>query len=234
MTDFAVAVADLRLKRGSFTLRVDDWVAPKGAVVGVVGHNGAGKSTLLEALYGMRPRYVGRMDVLGKDPATHVASLRQNVGYMADDMPVLNGQIARVLYQMSGYYEHWSQPLVKDLMRVFRLNAGKRTQDLSKGEATKLRLVMALAHRPKLLILDEPATGLDVRARRALLEIVMDIARDPGNTVIISTHTLPDLDRVCDHVLVIEHGEVLHQGPVDEVLPSGHTLEEAMVHWGLA
>jgi ABC-2 type transport system ATP-binding protein len=105
---------------------------------------------------------------------------------------------------------------------------------LSKGQGTRIRLVLAMAFRPRVLVLDEPATGLDLAGRRSLLRSVLDVVRDPQRTVIVSSHQLQDVERIADRLLVLDAGQVIQQGPTADLVGDDRTLEEAMVSWGAA
>jgi ABC-2 type transport system ATP-binding protein len=231
MPDLVLAENLLRT-RGSFVLEVPRWVVPTGVVVGVVGPNGAGKTTLLRLLAGLDPRDGGRLEVLGADPWRHPEQVRQGLGFMADDMALFHLRIDKLLWVLSGYYPAWDAALVDALLARFALDRSRRVADLSRGEGVRLRLVVAMAHRPRLLVLDEPAAGLDLAGRRALLTSVLETVRDEDRSVVVSSHQLVDLERITDRLLVLHRGRVLREGATDALVPEGRTLEEAMVGWG--
>jgi ABC-2 type transport system ATP-binding protein len=234
MSEPLVSVQSLRLQRGEFTLDVPDWQVRPGSVVGLVGPNGPGKTTLLRLLPGLDPCPRGSVRVFGLDPVDEGPRVRLQLGFMADDQPVFRLRIGKLLETLSGYWPSWDERRVEELLERFELNPGKGVWELSKGEATRIRLVCAMAFRPRLLVLDEPATGLDVRGRRQLLEAVLDIVRDEGRSVIISSHQLVDLQRIADELLVLDKGQVVQQGPTDELVGDARSLEEALIAWGAA
>jgi ABC-2 type transport system ATP-binding protein len=227
-----VVCEGLRIARGGFALDIPKLEIPTGSVVGLVGENGAGKTTLLEALAGLRPVDAGAVRVFGRDPWKDPVYVRSRLGFMADDMPVFDMRIGKLLKFLSGYYPTWDPVLVDDLVAKFALDPGARSDRLSKGEGTRLRLVMAMAFRPQLLLLDEPATGLDLKGRRALLEEVLGIVRDPQRTVVISSHDLADLERIADRLIVLHRGRVLREGDTASLVGDDKTLEEALLGWG--
>ena len=229
-----VELEGVMVRRGSFRLEVPEWRVPSGAVVGVVGPNGAGKTTLLELLPGLRRPGEGRVRVLGMDPVVDPIGVRSALGFMTDDMPVFSLRLGRLLYLLSGYYTTWDAELVESLLERFKLDPSRHVRHLSKGEGTRIRLITAMAFRPRVLVLDEPASGLDLGGRRTLLETVLDIVRDPERSVIISSHMLADLERITDHLLVLDQGRVVRQGSTDDLVGEGRTLEEALVAWGAA
>ncbi len=229
-----VEVRDLKVRRGRFTLDVPAWSVPAGSVFGVVGPNGAGKTTLLEVLAGLGDRHGGTVTVLGEDPARAPEKVRSVLGFMSDDLSLFDMRIGPLLRLLSGYYPTWDAALVDDLLQRFELDSTAKVRTLSKGQGTRLRLVTALAFRPRVLVLDEPATGLDVRGRRTLLRAVLDVVQEPERAVIVSSHQLADVERIADHLLVLDRGGVVHCGPTPDLVGEGRTLEEALLAWGAA
>jgi len=223
----------VEIRRGRFVLRLDDWWLEAGQVIGLVGPNGAGKTTLLEALAGLRPIDAGELMVLSRDPWRD-PTVRAELGFMSDDMPVFSMRVGQLLRHLSGYYASWDAELVETLLERFKLDPADKVHKLSKGQGTRLRLITAMAFRPRLLLLDEPATGLDVGGRRSLLESVLEIVRDPERSVMISSHLLTDVERVSDRLLVVDDGRVVQEGPTDRLVGAHRTLEEALIDWGAA
>lgn len=226
-----ISVEDLVVRRGSFRLQVPEWRVQAGTVVGVVGPNGAGKTTLLELLPGLRRPAEGRVRCFGVDPLKDPVKVRSALGFMTDDMPVFSLRLGRLLYCLSGYYATWDPELVETLLERFKLDTSRHVRDLSKGEGTRVRLITAMAFRPKVLVLDEPASGLDLEGRRALLETVLEIVREPDRSVIVSSHMLADIERITDRLLVLDEGHVVRQGATDDLVGEGRTLEEALTAW---
>ncbi len=235
MTDAdLIALNELRLKRGSFLLRIPQWSVAPGQVIGLVGPNGAGKTTLLELLAGLLPPTSGELRVMGRKPWSSPVEVRSALGFMSDDMPLFALRINKLLRTVSGYYESWDRDLVEDLLVRFRLDPTMHVAKLSKGQATRIRLVLAMGFKPRVLLLDEPASGLDLAGRHTLLESVLDVVRDPARTVIISSHLLQDVERISDRLLVLDKGSVVTEGLTDELVGDGRTLEEALMAWGAA
>jgi ABC-2 type transport system ATP-binding protein len=227
----AISLRDLVAVRGSFRLDIPRLDLPRGCVVGLVGANGAGKSTLMRLLPGLDTRTSGSVKVLGRDPETDPVGVRTRMGWMSDDMPVFDLRIDRLLTRLSALYPTWDLDLVRRLVDQLGLDLRKLPSDLSKGEGTRLRLVLALAFRPDVVVLDEPATGLDVAGRRALLAAVLDVSQDPQRTVLISSHALSDVERIADRLVVLHRGSVLHEGVTDSLITPGKTLEEQLLAW---
>ena len=229
-----IELAGLEVKRGSFTLEIADWHVEPGQVIGLVGPNGAGKTTLLETLAGLRRKEAGSLNVLGADPWADPVTVRSSLGFMSDDMPVFHMRIGPLMRMLSGYYSTWDAALVEELLDRFKLDPRQKTSSLSRGQGTRLRLVTAMAFRPRLLLLDEPAAGLDLAGRHTLLKSVLEVVRDPERSVIISTHLLQDVERITDRLLVIEGGKVVQDGATDVLVGHERTLEEALMAWGAA
>ena len=204
-----------------------------GEVIGLVGRNGAGKSTLLQLLAGLQAPTSGRVSVFGLDPARQPVAARRRVAWMSDDMPVLDLTVAGQLRAVAPFYPTWDAALADDLVRRFGLDPKRPSRELSKGEGTRLRLVLALAWRPELLLLDEPATGLDVPSRLEMLGQVLSVVRDERRTVVFSSHNVEDVERVCDRLVVVDGGVVKRDGPMDELLADRGSIA-AMLAGGVA
>jgi ABC-2 type transport system ATP-binding protein len=229
-----IEVEALRVSRGSFVLELPSWSLHAGQIVGLVGPNGAGKTTLIETLAGLDPKSDGRVSVFGMDPWAHPDKVRLQLGFMSDDLPLFALPIRRLLKLVSGYYPTWDEELVWTLVDRFKLDPDKKVQDLSKGQGTRIRLILAMAFRPRVLLLDEPASGLDLKGRIDLLKSVLDVVQDPGRAVMVSSHMLGDVERIADALLVLNDGRVVKEGPTDTLVKDGQTLEEAMLAWGSA
>lgn len=226
-----VRVRHLDVRRGGFLLRVPHWDVPPGIVAGLVGPNGAGKTTLLETLAGFEAKNAGRLEVFGLDPWKHPVSVRTRLGFMSDDMPVFALRVDRLIRFVAGHYRSWDEQLAGELIDRFRIDTRKKAQNLSRGEGTRLRLLLAMGFRPRLLLLDEPALGLDLAGRRALLETVLELVADPSCSVVISSHQLHDVERIADRLLVLDGGIVTAEGETTELVGDHQTLEEALTSW---
>jgi ABC-2 type transport system ATP-binding protein len=229
-----VQLSGLVARRGTFRLEVPSWSVAAGQIVGVVGPNGAGKTTLLEAIAGLRPIDGGSLRVFGLDPFARPVEVRSALGFMSDDMPVLELRVDRLLRMVSGYYPTWDGELARELVERFGIDTRKKAGDLSRGQGTRLRVVLAMAFRPRLLVLDEPAASLDLGGRRRLLESVLEVARDPERSVIVSSHLLHDVERIADRLLVLGDGRLIQEGETASLVGDDRTLEEAVEAWGVA
>lgn len=196
---------------------------PEGAVVGLVGSNGAGKSTLLHLAVGLLEPSEGSLEVLGGRPGSDAAQL-QKVGFVAQDAPVYGAlSVADHLRLAARTNRRWDDAAARDRIRSLGLDLRQRAGRLSGGQRSQLALTLAMGKRPELLVLDEPVSSLDPLARRTFLADVMELMAVHRPTVVLSSHLLSDVERVCDHLIVMANGQVQLAGPVDDLL-SQHKL----------
>jgi ABC-2 type transport system ATP-binding protein len=197
---------------------------PAGRVVGLVGPNGAGKTTLLQLAVGLLTPTSGAITVLGGRPADGPAQLGR-VGFVAQDTPVYAGlSVAGHLRMGAWLNPAWDGELAERRIRQLGLDPGQRGGSLSGGQRAQLALTLAIAKRPELLLLDEPVASLDPLARREFLQGLMEVVAEHGVSVVLSSHLVADLDRVCDYLLVLAASQVRVAGEVDELLASHHRL----------
>ncbi len=198
-----------------------DLEVPAGRVTGLVGPNGSGKSTLLGLATGMVRPTAGTIEVCGGDPAVDAHQLAR-VGYVAQDSP-LYAQLSVEDHLQLGrrLNERWDDAGARVRVAALGLDPRQRAGTLSGGQRAQLALTLGLAKRPELLVLDEPAASLDPLARRDLLRALMEAVADQGLSVILSSHVVSDLERVCDHLVVLVGGRVRLAGDVDDLV-EGH------------
>lgn len=216
----AVATRGLCKRYGRETAldRIDLRV-PNGGVYVLVGANGAGKSTTLEVLMNLERADAGTAEVFGLDSARQGPEVRAQVGYV----PEHHGggyrwmTCGRLLRHVATYYPAWDSAYADHLSGAFDLKLHRKVGTLSKGEARRLQLVMALAHRPPLLLLDEPTDGLDPVARKRTLALLAEHLADSPATILISTHRIYEVESLADHVGVLREGRLVAQMPRDEL-----------------
>ena len=219
MTDAAIAMEGLTHRFGRVAALEDlDLEVPTGSVCGFLGSNGAGKTTTIRILMNQLRPTGGRAEVLGLDPSRDSLALRNRVGYVSEN-PVMYGWMkVRELVWFAGlFYDSWDSARVAGMIERFGLDPERRVKHLSRGMNAQLALALALGHDPRLLILDEPASGLDVVVRRDFLEGIIGLIQEEGRTVFMSSHLVHEVERVADRVAIIEQGRLVVEGPVDEV-----------------
>jgi ABC-2 type transport system ATP-binding protein len=197
---------------------------PAGHVVGLVGPNGAGKTTLINLATGMLAPTTGTIEVLGGRPAAGPAQLAR-VGYLAQDAPLYAGlSVADHLKLGVRLNPRWDAERARARIERLDLDPKQKAGTLSGGQRAQLALTLATAKRPELLILDEPVASLDPLARREFLQDLMETVGEQQVSVVLSSHLISDLERVCDYAIVLADSRVRLAGPVDELLASHHLL----------
>lgn len=197
---------------------------PAGHVVGLVGPNGAGKSTLLNLAAGLLAPTTGAIEVLGGPPPASPAQLAR-VGFLAQDAPVYAGlSVAEHLSLGARLNPGWDAEFARRRIDWLGLDLGQKAGKLSGGQRAQLALTLAIGKRPELLILDEPVASLDPLARREFLEDLMEAIAERELSVVLSSHLMADLERVCDYLIVLVGSRVRVAGPVDELLATHHLL----------
>jgi ABC-2 type transport system ATP-binding protein len=197
---------------------------PAGHVVGLVGPNGAGKTTLLNLAVGLLAPDAGTIEVLGGVPGAGRAQLSR-VGFLAQDSPVYAAlSVADHLKLGAHLNAVWDAELASGRVERLDLDPGQKAGTLSGGQRAQLALTLAIAKRPELLVLDEPVASLDPLARREFLQDLMEAVAEQELSVVLSSHLVGDLERVCDYLIVLVGSRVRAAGPVEELLASHHLL----------
>jgi len=210
--------------RRAWALRDCTLAIPQGRVIGLVGPNGAGKTTLLRLAAGMVTPTAGTITVLGQRPAAGPAQLAR-VGFVAQDTPVYARMtVASHLHLGSWLNPGWDDDLARRRIAQLGLDTKQRGGSLSGGQRAQLALTLALAKRPELLILDEPVAALDPLARREFLQGLMGAVAEHEVSVVLSSHLVADLERVCDYLIVLVASQVRVAGEVSALLASHHRL----------
>jgi ABC-2 type transport system ATP-binding protein len=179
---------------------------PRGSVFAFIGRNGAGKTTTIRMILGLLEPTRGSSSILGSDSKTLPPEARARIGYMAEGHPVYGWmRVGQYAGFQRGFYHHWNQEIFASVIDYFAIDQRTRAGHLSHGQRAGLHLAMTLAIEPELLMLDDPATGLDPAARRSLLEAMIYFTRSRERTIFFSTHLLDDVERVADHVAVLDY-----------------------------
>ena len=197
---------------------------PSGRVVGLVGPNGAGKTTLMHLAVGLLAPSAGEITVLGDRPGSDPAVL-ERIGFLAQDSPTYARLNVRQHLQMGEWLNpRWDAEFAASRIDALGLDPSQRAGTLSGGQRAQLALTLAVAKRPELLVLDEPVASLDPLARREFLQTLMEVVAVQGVSVVLSSHLIADLERVCDYVVVLVTGRVVLTGDVDDLLASHHRI----------
>ena len=219
MNPNAIEIRGLTKSFRKFRLGPLDLTVPRGSIYGFVGPNGAGKTTTLDLLLGMGSPEGGRILVDGLDHARDEVAVKQRIGYVSPDLDFrMWGKIGKAIRFVRGVHRGWDDRHCGQLLQTFRLGLDDSIATLSYGSKIKLALVLALAWRPSILILDEPTVGLDAVARRDLYSELLETVRDEDRTVLISTHALGDVERFADRLGFIKDGRMLLEGGTAELL----------------
>jgi ABC-2 type transport system ATP-binding protein len=198
-----------------------DFSAGAGRVYGLVGANGAGKTTLLKHLLGLLRPQAGTVRVFGEDPVLHPARVLKRVGYLSEqrDMPEWM-RIGEFLRYLQAFHPTWDMRFAHELVETFKLDPTKKIAALSQGMRAQTGIIAALAHRPDLLILDEPSNGLDAVVRLDIIDAVIRTVADEGRCVVFSSHLLDEMERTCDHVTMIQDGRITFDCDLDAIKES--------------
>lgn len=220
MSAFAITTHELSVRYGKQpALNGIDLRVPDGAVYVLVGENGAGKSTAMKALLNLVRPDAGRVEVFGLDTTAHAPRVRAQVGYIPEHhgsaYPWM--KCARLIEHVAAYYPSWDRAYADHLIKVFDIALHRKTGTLSKGEMRRLQFVLALAHRPPLLLLDEPTDGLDPVVRNRTFATLAEHLSDTPATVLISTHHVHEVESLADHAGVLRKGQLVAQMTRDEL-----------------
>ncbi len=198
--------------------RVTVAVAP-GTVFGLVGENGAGKTTLIRHLLGLYRAQAGSVRVFGRDPVAEPAAVLGRIGYLSEDRDLPEWmRLDQLISYTRAFYPRWDDGFARELVAMFELSPRQKIRTLSRGQRARAALLVALAHRPELLILDEPSSGLDPSARRDILAAVVRTVADEGRAVLFSSHLLDEVQRVADRVAMLHRGRLLLDERTDELM----------------
>ncbi|MEO6326400.1 MAG: ABC transporter ATP-binding protein [Thermoanaerobaculia bacterium] len=232
-----VHVSELTRRFGGRTVLASvSLTIPRGTVHGLVGANGAGKTTLIKHVLGLLRAESGSVRVFGLDPVADPVGVLSRIGYLSEENDLPGWMSVEELIRYSrAFYPAWDDVYTEELRTIFKLDPGARIKSLSKGQKARAGLLVALAYRPELLVLDEPSSGLDPIVRRDILGAVLRTIADEGRTVLFSSHLLDEVEQVADHVTMISQGRVVLSAPLDAIKEAHRvgerlpTLEEVFV-----
>jgi ABC-2 type transport system ATP-binding protein len=191
---------------------------PRGTVFGLVGVNGAGKTTFIRHILGLLKAQSGSVRVFERDPVADPVGVLSRVGYLSEENDLPGWMRVEELLRFSrSFYPRWDDGFAEELRRSFALDLQARVKNLSKGQRARVGLLIALAYRPELLVLDEPSSGLDPVVRHDILGAIIRTIAEEGRTVLFSSHLLEEVERVSDHVTMLHHGKVVFSGALDDI-----------------
>ena len=219
MSESVINVSDLTRRFGAKTALASVSLSiPRGAVYGLVGANGAGKTTLIKHILGLLRAQSGSVRVFGLDPVADPVGVLSRIGYLSEenDLPGWM-RVDEIMRYSRAFYPAWDDAYAGELRRAFALDLKARIKNLSRGQRARLGLLIALAYRPELLVLDEPSSGLDPVVRRDILEAIIRTIAHEGRTVLFSSHLLEEVERVADHVTMISEGGIVMSAALDAI-----------------
>jgi ABC-2 type transport system ATP-binding protein len=197
----------------------------RGQVFGLVGANGAGKTTLIKHILGLLKPVRGCVRVFGLNPVTDPETVLGRIGFLSEDRDLPPWmRVWELMRYSQAFYPRWDPQYADQLRQQFQLDPYAQIKHLSRGELAKAGLLVALAHRPELLVLDEPSSGLDPVVRREMLEAIVRTVAEEGRTVVFSSHLLDEIERVSDQIAMMANGRIVLRGPLAEILESHHRL----------
>jgi ABC-2 type transport system ATP-binding protein len=226
MKNVAVETNALGRRYGTrWALRDCDLQVPAGTVTGLVGPNGAGKSTLMRLCAGLSRPTTGRISILGNEIRPNGTEHLPHIGYLDQHRPMYRGlRVEEALRLGRRLNRQWDDDAAHNWIAEMGVPPRARLSSLSEGQAASVALVVCLAKRPEVLVLDEPLASLDPLARRQLLEILLGAVTDRGTTVFLSSHIISELEPVCDHLIVMSEGRVGISGSVESLLAEHHLV----------
>lgn len=215
----AIEIKDVNKTLGQFSMKDINLNLPTGCIMGLVGKNGAGKTTLIKLILGIAKADSGTITVLGCDNRKHFKYTKQYIGYVPDSgIFDENYTLIKINKLMCGIYREWNEPLFLEYAKKFHLSLDQKIKEFSKGMKAKLSIMTTICHGAKLLIMDEPTTGLDPVARDEIVNILFEFTREEDCSVLISSHIVSDLEKLCDYICLIDNGQIQFIEEKDEIL----------------
>ena len=192
-----------------------------GTVMGLVGENGAGKTTLIKHVLGLLKAQQGTVSVFGMDPVSNPEAVLSKIGYLSEegDLPTWM-KVHELMRYSAAFYPTWDDQYAMKLLDEFKLDPGAKLSKMSKGQRSRAGLLVAMAYRPQLLVLDEPSSGLDPIVRKDILGAIIRTIADDGRTVLFSSHLLSEVERVADQISMVKNGKILISDDLDSVKES--------------
>ena len=217
MTNY-LEVKNLSKSFDHFQLRNITFSLPKGYIMGLIGPNGSGKTTTIKLILNMLERSSGEIKIMGLDNIADEQKAKAELGvvfdtnYFSDDW-----KITQVEKSISVFYPNWNTERFAEMLRKFHIATNKKVKELSKGMQMRLALMLNLSLHPDVLVLDEPTSGLDAIAKKQVLDLLISEVSEYQCTVVISSHHLGELEKLCDSLTILQNGNILYQDSIDEI-----------------
>ena len=215
----AIEIRGLVKEYKDFKLDSVDLTLPGGCILGLIGENGAGKSTMIKCLLGIIHKNEGSITILGRDADKELADIKEDVGVVLDDVGIPDTfKYKQINAVMKCTYRNWDEAEFEGYMDKFGLPKDKKFKEFSRGMKMKMGIAIALSHKAKLLVLDEATNGLDPVIRDEVTDIFYEFTRDEEHSILISSHIVSDLEKLCDYISFIHKGKVLLNEEKDVLL----------------
>jgi len=231
--DNAIEIKELHKDYSDFSLNHISFILPVGHIMGFVGQNGAGKTTTIRLILNMTARNNGSIKIFGLDNILDEQKIKQDIAVVFDDTFFAEDwKVLEVEKAVRGFYSKWNSVLYYKLVKDFSLPIDKKVKELSRGMKMKLMLAVAMSHEAKLLILDEPTSGIDPVARDELLEILKTYVEGGEKSIFFSTHITTDLEKIADYISIIDKGSLVYTGTekgLFEAFPNIKSIDDILV-----
>lgn len=206
----AIEIKDLCKSYKGFSLENINLTLPSGCTMGLIGANGAGKSTTIKLILDIIKKDSGSITILGKDNKDNLALTKQEIGVVLDEVGIPEYLKAKQVGNiMKLIFNHWDEKMFYDYLQKLSIPENKKFKDFSRGTKMKLGIAVAFSHHPKLLILDEATSGLDPVVRDEVIDMLYEFTKDRSHSVLISSHIVSDLEKICDYVAFLNKGSLL-------------------------
>jgi len=214
-----IEIKDLEKKYPGFSLSINELNIPAGVITGLIGENGAGKTTLIKTILNIIKKDNGSIKMFNKDYIKEELDIKEDIGVVLDEgffPDILNCRDINSI--MGSIYKSWDSAYFNDYLNKFEIKDNQILKAMSRGMKKKVEIVTALAHKPKLLILDEATSGLDPIVRNEILDLFLDFIKDDDHSVILSTHITSDLEHIADHIVFINKGNIVLEKSTEEII----------------
>ena len=219
MSELAVEIKGLEKSFKNFKLGPLDINVPKGSIYGLIGPNGAGKTTTIDLIMGMGKANAGTIKALGFDHIKDEVEMKKRIGYVNPDTNYNAwGKVYKLVNFIRGFYPDWDDDYSRSLFQNLNIGWKDKIRTLSFGTRTKLGVLLALSHKPELLLLDEPTIGLDAVSKQFVFSELLNVVQNDDRTVLISSNGLGDVERFADHIGMIKNGKILLEGATSEIV----------------